>query len=146
MVNPATKTHRKPHFKHRNIIRLSRLLNMKYTPAEIASAIGVSVDTVYRSYIPAGCPAERDEHGYIWIVGTEFRKWVQTKLAQKKRLSKNPECSKPGRAWCFRCSKCVTILDGLTKRVNHHLEMLQGFCEYCGGKVTRMRSRNGVAK
>jgi len=39
-----------PQLKHQHIIKLSRLLNMLYKPSEIAEEIGVSVDTVYRSY------------------------------------------------------------------------------------------------
>lgn len=139
MLNSETQAYRKPNFKHRHIIRLGRLLNMKYTPAEIANEIGVSVDTVYRSYIPAGCPFEKDKKGLIWIVGVEFGKWAQTMLERKKRPT-NPECSKSGKAWCFRCSMCVRITNAKTKPVNHHLELLQGKCEQCGGKVNRARA------
>ena len=67
---------RVPRFKRAQLIRLDRLLHMRYTPAELAREIGVSVDTVYRSYIPAGCPQEPRGGGRYWIVGSEFRDWA----------------------------------------------------------------------
>jgi len=133
-------TKRKPKFKREHIIRLDRLLNMQYTPKEIAHEIGVSVDTVYRSYLPAGCPAELDQDGRIWIVGVEFRDWVRAILAQKKRSPKNSECSKPDKGWCFRCAQCVTIRHAKIRPVNYYLELLQGECEQCGGQVNRARA------
>ena len=40
---------RQPVLKHTHIIKLGRLLDMMYKPAEIADEIGVTPDTVYRS-------------------------------------------------------------------------------------------------
>ena len=131
---------RTPHFKRSHIIRLGRLLNMRYTPAEIAAEIGVSTDTVYRSYLPAGCPAERDDQGHIWIVGEEFRSWVQSLLDAKQRAKAQSGCPDPKTAWCFRCKKCVQMLNATPNRVSHYLELMQGECELCGGKVNRARS------
>ena len=52
--------------------RNRKLLDMLYTPKELANEIGINVRQVYKVYIPAGCPHERDEHRHIWINGKAF--------------------------------------------------------------------------
>jgi hypothetical protein len=47
----------------RQMAHLPRLLWMYYSPSDLADEIGCNVDTVYKSYIPAGCPHKRDERG-----------------------------------------------------------------------------------
>ena len=74
----------RPRISRPQVIRLGRLLNMYYKPSEIAEEIGISPDTVYRTYIPAGCPHEVDESGRIWIIGTTFRDWALLILAGRK--------------------------------------------------------------
>jgi hypothetical protein len=119
-----------------HVIRLGRLLNMRYRPAELASEIGCHPDTVYRSYIPAGCPHERDGRGHIWIVGTEFAEWAQN-LASQDRVK-----LAAGEAFCFKCSKAVRMAGPVTiKRTNRYLEMASARCPECGTVVNRARAR-----
>ena len=40
---------RTPLLRHTQIIRLERILNMLYKPAELAEEIAVNPDTIYRS-------------------------------------------------------------------------------------------------
>lgn len=119
------------------IIKLGRLLDMKYKPAELGREIGVTVDTIYRTYIPAGAPHERDTRGHIWIVGTDFREWALTVVGWGKR-KKHP--LQPGEGWCFRCDQPVTILKPKIKDVNQYIHLIQGRCPICGGKVNRAAS------
>ena len=49
--------------------RLVRLLNMLYSPSELANEIGFTKRQVYRVYIPLGCPHEKDSKGRNWING-----------------------------------------------------------------------------
>ena len=93
MIDATSTPHRKPKFGRSQRLRLSRLLTMRCTPAEIASEIGVAVGTVYRSYLPAGCPAEQGRDRRIWIVGTEFRNWVLSLRTNKQR---HPAYAEPG--------------------------------------------------
>ena len=137
MIDATSTPSRKPKFGRSQRLRLSRLLNMRYTPAEIASEIGVSVDTVYRSYIPAGCPAEQGSDRRIWIVGTEFRNWV---LSLQTHKQPHPACAEPGVGWCFHCSKPVRIMQASIQPVNYYLELLQGECEFCGNIVNRAQA------
>lgn len=66
---------KKPRMTGVQMSHLGVLLWMEYKPSEIAEEIKCNTDTVYKSYIPAGCPHRRDEEGNIWIVGTEFAVW-----------------------------------------------------------------------
>lgn len=129
---------RQPLLKHQHIIKLSRLLNMLYKPAEIAEEIGVATDTVYRSYLPAGCPYTRDGEGNIWIHGPTFVAWARETISKKK----SERAGLPDdHAWCMKCNQAVQLINPKTKRVNRYLELQQAHCPYCGGKVNRARAR-----
>jgi RNase P subunit RPR2 len=118
------------------VLRLGRLLNMHYRPSELAAEIGCHPDTVYRSYLPAGCPHQRDGRGHIWIVGTEFAEWAralsakgQTKLAD-------------GEAYCLKCNAPVEMAGTITVRpTNRYLELMTAQCPHCGSTVNRARAR-----
>jgi hypothetical protein len=127
--------------RRNHVIRLGRLLNMRYRPAELASEIGCHPDTVYRSYIPAGCPHERDGRGHIWIVGTEFAAWARS-LASRGRVK-----LAAGEAYCLRCNRAVEMTGETTVRpTNRYLELVTGRCPECGCTVNRARARSGATR
>lgn len=129
---------RNPQLKHCHIVKLGRLLNMMYKPGEIAEEIGVTQDTLYRSYLPAGLPHERDVEGNIWIHGPAFVAWAKQTVAKKREDRKGlPN----GHAWCLKCNQPVLIKDPTSRIVNRYLELLQGRCPVCGKKVNRARAR-----
>ena len=130
---------RRPQLSRGQIIRLGRLLHMKYRPSEIAEIIGVSDDTVRRSYLKSGCPYEQDGKGRIWIIGTAFRSWAEDILEERKRKKHPP--MKENEAWCFKCNKRVKIQNPKVKHTTYHLELIQGYCKGCRTKVNRARSR-----
>lgn len=133
---------RKPLFKHAQITRLPRLLDMLYKPAEIAEEIEVTSDTVYRSYLPAGAPHERDAKGSIWIHGASFRAWaLEIVQSRKQKRVPMPE----GKAWCVRCKQAVRMTNPKPKVINRYLEILQAKCPNCGGIVNRARGRKESA-
>lgn len=125
---------RKPIFRREQIIKLQRLLYMKYKPGEIADEIGVTADTVYRCYLPAGAPHERDSAGNIWIVGTAFSAWALEQVGRGK-IKKHP--MRDGEAWCCKCNCAVQIQKPKIKTINRYIGMVQGTCPGCGGKVNR---------
>ncbi len=130
---------RKPKFKHTHIVRLRRFLDMLYTPAEIAAELGVSVDTVYRSYLPAGLPHSRDDNGRIWIHGLTFAAWARETIA---RAAPQRQPLPPGHAWCLRCNQAVEIRSPRQVGTNRYVDMLQGTCPRCGARVNRIISRS----
>ena len=81
--------------------RLVNLLDMMYSPSELAKEVGFTVRQVYRVYIPIGCPHERDDKGHLWINGKVFREWAKD-VYQKRKLARNE-------AFCLTCKKPVKV-------------------------------------
>lgn len=134
----ASDMPRQPLLKHQHIVKLTRLLDMLYKPGEIAEEIGVSPDTVYRSYLPAGLPHLRDANGHIWIHGPAFIAWARQTITKKK----NKRAGLPlDHAWCMKCDQPVALNSPKIKAVNRYLELLQAKCPNCGKTVNRARAR-----
>jgi hypothetical protein len=76
---------RKPYLDRAIMRRAMRLLNMQYKPGELADELGVSVQVVYKTWIPAGCPHERDAKGQLWMVGSEFRAWAESDGVRRRK-------------------------------------------------------------
>lgn len=129
---------RKPLLKHQHIVKLGRLLDMLYKPSEIAHEIGVTPDTIYRSYLPAGLPHARDAQGNIWIHGPAFIAWARVTISQKKKQRAGLPAD---HAWCLKCNQPVALLNPKIKAVNRYLEMLQAQCPTCGKTINRARAR-----
>ncbi|MHB8135699.1 MAG: hypothetical protein ACYDH1_15935 [Anaerolineaceae bacterium] len=129
---------RKPLFKREQLIKLQRLLDMLYKPSEIADEIGVSKDTVYRSYLPAGAPHERDKLGSIWIHGPSFREWVLNQVGARQRTKHELQLNE---AWCLTCNKPVAIQNQKERPVNRYLNLIYGYCPDCKTKVNRMAGK-----
>ena len=128
---------RQPHLKHQHIVKLGRLLDMLYKPAEIAEEIGVTQDTIYRSYLPAGLPHIRDDQGNIWIHGPAFVSWARETISRRK----NKRVGLPdGQAWCLKCGRPVPLINPRIKTSNRYLELLQARCPNCGRIVNRARA------
>ncbi len=129
---------RQPLLKHTNIVKLGRLLNMMYKPSEIAEEIDVAQDTVYRSYLPAGLPHERDERGNVWIHGPAFVAWAKETISKRKDKRKGlPD----DHAWCMRCNQPVPLKNPTIRPINRYLELLQDKCPTCRSTVNRARAR-----
>lgn len=131
---------RKPTFKHAQIVKLVRLMNMMYKPSEIAEEIGVTYDTIKRSYIPAGCPVSRDGSGRIWINGLDFVKWVRANVSERHNKRKREKLP-ANKAYCVSCKKIVDfpVKPTAIKPVNRWLEIMQAKCPVCGKTVNKTR-------
>lgn len=128
----------KPKMSRVQIVRLRGLLNMEYSPSELAHEIGFNVDTLYSSYLPAGCPHRRDETGHIWIVGRAFAEWAHEMFVRRKEPLEIGE----GQAYCFKCAAVVRMLGPIkVTPTNRYLELVTGTCEFCGHIVNKARKR-----
>lgn len=130
---------RKPLIKHKQIARRGRLMNMLYKPKEIAEELGIHVDTIYRSYIPAGLPYFRNKQG-IWIHGTTFVDWSKQTIIQNKKHHHLQE----NQVWCLRCKKPVEDINTVVIYTKGNAELHQSHCPECGIKINRMRSKGGA--
>lgn len=130
---------RKPHLKHQHIIKLGRLLDMMYKPSEIAEEIGVTMDTVYRSYLPAGLPHVRDEQGRVWIHGPAFVGWARQTIS-KRKTKRMPLAD--DQAWCMKCGRPVEMQRPQVIYQNKYLKIMQSVCPHCKTKINRaMKNR-----
>ena len=129
---------RQPLLQHQHIVKLSRLLNMLYKPSEIADEIGVSTDTVYRCYLPAGLPHTRDRKGNIWIHGPAFVSWARETISQKKSKRHGlPD----DHAWCMKCNRAVELIHARIVFSNRYIEIVQAHCPDCSTLINRAQAR-----
>lgn len=112
--------------------RLGKLLDMMYKPSELAEEIGFTRRQVYRVYIPAGCPHEKDENGRLWINGKSFREWVEENY-KKRKLARNE-------AFCLTCKKPVKMIKPIEKQEGRLIYWLCD-CPECGRKLARIINR-----
>lgn len=116
--------------------RLRRLLPMEYRPREVARELGVSPDTLYRGWIPAGAPHRREADDTIWIVGTDLAAWLQT-LVRHSTVT-----LKEGEAFCLRCQQAVVMTGPLERVAAKYAWLIRGTCPQCGNRVARFESPN----
>lgn len=130
-----TRPNSKPLIKHAQIIRLPRLLDMLYTPAELAEEIAVNVDTIYRTYLRNGLPHIREKKR-VWIHGKTCAEWMRRQVRKKKRAIRLPD----GYAYCLHCRSTVGFDAHTSRPVNPNLLVLSGPCSVCGQPVHRFQS------
>ncbi len=112
--------------------RLAKLLDMMYSPSELANEIGFCKRQIYRVYVPLGCPHKKDDRGYLWINGILFRSWVK-EIYKKQKLNQNE-------AFCLTCKKAVAMI-GKEKKQDDLLLYYQCKCQNCGRVITRIIKR-----
>lgn len=121
------------------LIKLPRLLNMLYRPGEIAEELGVTAETVTRSWLPAGAPFDRDKTGNIWIHGTTFAAWVTAVSGRGKDIRRLAD----GEGFCFKCAAAVLMIRPRQRHLGRYTSIWQGKCPTCGGKVNRAYTASG---
>lgn len=131
------------------VFKVKFLLDMLYKPVEIAEELGVSVDTVYRSYLPAGAPNQVDKAGRVWIYGPAFASWAEAYLIEKRSRKPIVMMAK-NEGWCLKCNRPVAIADPHMRDMKKRVQRLTGHCPTCGKVVNRfvtgMTARRGETR
>ena len=109
--------------------RLKSLLDMMYSPKELADEIGVNINQIYYVYVPLGCPEERDNRNHILINGKAFADWY-SKVYVKIRL-------KPDETFCKTCRNAVKIYKH-KKHKKGNLVYVLSVCKTCGRNLTKI--------
>lgn len=108
--------------------KVKSLFNMLYTPKELSEEIGISLDQIYRAYIPIGCPHSKDRRGRILINGIEFKVWYE-ETYKKRTLDKN-------QAYCVSCKYVIEMINPEQKRIGNIIYYL-ATCPNCGKSTAR---------
>lgn len=113
-------------------VRLGKLLDMLYSPSELADEVGFARRQVYRVYRHLDCPHEKDEKGYLWINGKQFREWYEVTYP---RVSVGAD-----EAFCLTCKKPVKITNP-TEQKRGKLTYLICDCPKCKRKLARILTK-----
>ena len=109
-------------------MRLGSLLDMLYTPSELAGEVGFTVRQVYRVYVPFGCPCMRSG-GRLWLNGKAFSEWYESTYPKSTLLDDE--------AFCLTCKKPVKMAD-CVERKKGKLFYRVCKCPGCGRKISRI--------
>jgi hypothetical protein len=115
--------------KKQQLLNLSKLLDMLYTPAELAEIVGFTRRQVYRVYMHMECPHIYDETHHLWINGAEFREWIH-KTYSKTKLA-------PDETFCLTCKTAVQII-APEKKISGDITYILSNCPVCGRRLTRI--------
>jgi hypothetical protein len=116
---------------HMVIVKSPGLLPMAYKVRELASAIAMPERTL-RDWLAQGAPHHRDAQGHIWIIGTEFGKWVK-----KNRKPKGESKIHDNQAYCMHCRSVVELLCAETRHIRGKLTRTHGQCPNCNHTIYR---------
>lgn len=125
-----------PLFQHRHIIRLGRILDMLYKPAELAEEMDISVETIYETYIPAGMPCTRDERRHYWISGLQFVAWVKEIVTQRKK--RHGSGLEAHQAYCLKCNAAVEMIQPTARKISPLLQLNTAQCPSCGRPINKI--------
>lgn len=112
------------------IIRSAGLMDMLYTPAEIAKELGISKHNLYHGLIQLGLPHDKDKDGHLWMHGPEVARWIREQSKGKHHALADDE------AYCLRCRAVVPLQEARRIRRGRFL-LLQGTCPTCGATVNK---------
>lgn len=111
-------------------LRLQNLLDMLYTPSELAEELEIKKRQFYRVYIPLGCPVVR-QGARIFIHGLTFAEWY---------FSTYPKISMQAHeGYCLTCKKPVPMSDRVLKQIGRLFYYVFN-CPTCGRKISRIVS------
>lgn len=112
------------------------LLDMLYSPRELAREVGFTQRQVYRVYLPAGCPHERDTMRRLWLNGKAFREWYEVTYPRAEL--------KDNEAFCLSCRKAVSMGARARKAKGQFIYWLAS-CPNCGRRLAKIIA-NGKGK
>jgi len=111
--------------------RLPQLLDMLYTPAEIADVLHFGRRQFYRVYVPAGSPHQRAENGHLWVNGALFRQWYLEQYP-KVHIAENE-------VYCLTCKGPVSIFQPETRQKSTYVYQAS-ICPNCGRHLVKALS------
>ena len=126
MTVSDTLVHR---FSQHTIVSASHLLNMWYTPSELAEELGIAARTI-RDWARQDLPHRKDGAGRIWIDGHQVAVWV------KVHQSQSQVTLQPNEGYCLKC-KTPVIIQNAQMITRGKMRLLTGQCPQCQSTLYR---------
>lgn len=117
--------------------RRQKLLDMMYTPAEIAEELNISKEYVYHHLMnTAEIHYTKDETGHVWINGMDIYRWIEQVFSERRKKRKNVIPLMENEFYCMRCkARKITndykIIDDSWQRAK------TAFCPDCGARMRK---------
>ena len=117
--------------------RARGLLDMFYTPAELAEELGLPDRSyIYHTLLKHGLPSNKDDTGHVWIRGKDVLPWYIGYCEKRKHKTA------PDQAYCMKCRQarqvkpetCETVTFGIVK-------MQKANCAVCGTVTYKAQAR-----
>ena len=109
-------------------IRLRYLLDMLYTPSEIATEVGFSRRQFYRVYLPAGCPHTQNKSNRIFVNGKDFCEWYIRQYPAWKPSQDE--------VFCLTCKSPVPLINPVRQEKNNAIFYTSN-CPHCGRRLAK---------
>lgn len=132
MVDSASPVRK---FSHHVIVASPRLMDMWYTPVELAEELQIPPRTV-REWTHYDLPHQKDAMGRLWINGIQFAAWVDQVRAARPKIN-----LREGEGYCLKC-KCAVEIQEAQKTLRDKMNVLTGQCPRCGSVVNRVVARD----
>ena len=127
--------------KRKGLLRkLERLLDMEYTPAEMAEELDMDKKQVWRMITEKGAPARQAANNRYWIHGLTFAKWVNS-FVEASRVK--PPKMAANEFFCVTCRKRVIVPPdsiGVDKESAIFL-LFSSSCPSCGKAVRKVNRK-----
>ena len=116
--------------------RRQKLLDMLYTPSELAETLGINRGYVYTFIIPSGrVEVIKDETDHLFINGRDMYKFIMSMSADRRERKANRVPLSENEFYCLKCKARKTTNDYLVSMDRGGL-VKTAHCPDCG---TRMR-------
>jgi hypothetical protein len=110
-------------------LRTVGLLDMFYTPEELAAELNMNTRLVQDILIPEGMPHKKDKKGRLFLHGPQVQAWIASMRAKLPHLEAD-------QVYCLGCRKVVPLVKPRRVRKGS-LVLLQARCPECGARVNR---------
>lgn len=107
--------------------RARGLLDMFYTPAELAEELGLlDRSYIYHTLLKHSLPSIKDDTGHVWIRGTDVLPWYIA-YCEKRKCKTAPD-----QAYCMKCKQARQVKTETIETVTYgKVKMQKAHCAVC---------------
>lgn len=123
--------------------RRRKLLDMLYTPSELAETLGVQKSYVYKTLIPSGLvEVVKDETGHVFVSGKSMSNYLRGVQTERREKRENITPLEENEFYCMRCRARKTVSDYVLATDPGGLAKIAR-CPECGARMRKYISDEG---